>query len=92
MPKTIAETKAIMEPLPAFNSEEKYSPIKTELRPKTCVQIKQERKLRPINCAVAAGVTNNAVTNNVPTTWTILTTTAAVMILKSRPIPLTGSP
>lgn len=64
----IAATKAIIAPLPVSSSAEKYSPKKTELSPKNCVQAKHDRKLRPTNCAVAAGVTSKAVTNKVPTT------------------------
>ena len=51
-----------------------------------------ERKLRPISCAVAAGVTSNAVTSKAPTTCTILTTTAAVTTLNNNPIARTGNP
>ncbi len=87
MENIVAETKAIIEPLPVSNSAEKYSPIKTALNPNIWVKIRQDLKLRPISCAVAAGVTNNAVTRRVPTTCTILTTTAAVMMLNKRPIP-----
>ncbi len=92
MEKIVAATKAIIEPLPVSNSAEKYSPRKTALNPKVWVKIRQDLKLRPISCAVAAGVTNNAVTRRVPTTCTILTTTAAVMMLNMRPMPRTGSP
>ena len=52
----------------------------------------QDRKLFPTSWAVAAGVTNSAVTNSAPTTLTIVTTAPAVIMLKRRPIPLTGRP
>ena len=50
------------------------------------------RKLRPSNWPVAAGVTSRAVTNKVPTTCTITTTTAAVVTLNNRPMLRTGRP
>ena len=92
MAKIDAATKAIPEPGPASYSAERYNPIITEDNPNICVQTKHDLKLRPINCAVAAGVTSSAVTSNAPTIFTILTTTAAVMILNNRPRPWTGSP
>ena len=64
----LAAVNAIIEPLPALDSAEKYIPNITEVKPIICVQIKQERKLLPMSCAVAAGVTNKAVTSRVPTT------------------------
>ena len=87
-----ASNRAIADPLPAPISEERYSPPSTEVNPKTCVQIIHERKLLPIICAVAAGVTSNDVSNNSPTSCTILTTTAAVITLNNNPIFRTGIP
>ena len=66
--KTHAVTRAIIEPLPVFISAEMYKPINTDVNPKNCVHNKQDLKLLPTNCAVAAGVTNRAVTRSVPTT------------------------
>ena len=90
--KIKAVIKAIIEPLPVSISAEKYRPKMTELSPNICVQIKQDLKLLPINFAVAAGVTNKAVTKGVPTICTMLTTTAAVITLNRRPMFLTGRP
>ena len=87
-----AVTRAIMEPLPVSSSAERYSPIMTEERPNTWVQMIQERKLPPMIWPVAAGVTNKAVTKSVPTTWTMLVTTAAVTMANDRLIFLTGIP
>ena len=87
----MAATKAIIAPLPVSSSAEKYSPKKTELSPKNCVQAKHERKLRPTNCAVAAGVTSKAVTKGSyhlnHTNYNCL-----VIQLKRRPIARTGIP
>jgi len=88
----VAATKAILEPVPAPNSAEMYSPVMTDKNPNNCVKIKHDLKLRPINCEVAAGVTSSAVTSKAPTTFTMLTTTIAVITLNMRPIPLTGRP
>ena len=87
-----AAKNAIADPLPAPISEDIYSPPSTEVNPKICVQIIHERKLLPTSCAVAAGVTNSAVTNNAPTTLTMVTTAPAVIMLKRRPTPFTGRP
>lgn len=66
--KIHAVTSAIIEPLPVSISAERYKPIKTDVNPKNWVHSKQDLKLLPTNCAVAAGVTNRAVTRSVPTT------------------------
>lgn len=66
--KIHAVTRAIIEPLPVFISAERYKPINTDVNPKNWVHSKQDLKLLPTNCAVAAGVTNRAVTRSVPTT------------------------
>ena len=66
--KIVAATSAIIAPLPESYSAEKYRPRKTAVSPKICVQIRHERKLRPTNCPVAAGVTSSAVTSNAPIT------------------------
>ena len=92
MPNIVAATTAIIDPLPVLNSDERYSPMKTDVRPKNCVHMRHDRKLFPMICAVAAGVTRSAVTNRVPTIWTMLTTTAAVVTLKNSPIALVGIP
>ena len=66
--------------------------MKTDERPKSCVNTMQFLKLRPMSCAVAAGVTSKAVTSNVPITWTIETTIAATAALNHRPTQRVGMP
>ena len=55
--KIEAATNAIIEPLPVSYSAEKYSPIITVITPIIWERMTHERKLFPINCAVAAGAT-----------------------------------
>ena len=62
--KIVAANKAIIEPLPVPNSEDKYNPPITETKPNNWVYIRHDLKLVPICCAVAAGVTNRAVTSS----------------------------
>ena len=89
-PKIIAATSAIIEPEPVFSSAEKYNPINRDEMPKNCVQIMHDLKLLATCCAVAAGVTSNAVTSSAPTICTILTTTNAVITENASPITRTG--
>ena len=90
--KIIAATKAMVEPVPEFISDEMYIPDITEINPMACVIKIHDLKLEEICLAVAAGVTSKAVTRRAPTTFTMLTTTAAVIIPNRSSILLTGMP
>ena len=90
--KIITDTKAIIDPLPVLFSAEKYSPRNNVINPNTWLQIRLVLKLLDTCWAVAAGVTSNAVANNVPVIFTMLTTTKAVRILNHNPMYLTGRP
>ena len=87
-----AANSAMADPLPAPISDDIYRPPSKEVIPKNWVHNMHERKLLPTSWPVAAGVTNNAVTSNAPTTFTIVTTAPAVIMAKRRPIPFTGRP
>ena len=84
--KIITDTKAIIDPLPVLFSAEKYSPRNNVINPNTWLQIRLVLKLLDTCWAVAAGVTSNAVANNVPVIFTMLTTTKAVRILNHNPM------